>query len=101
MNHWASQRKRGSGRPLKAPAEEFGKGVLDGINQRMKEFVTGGRRGIVKLFENGWDAVDVSGLGGVICWLTVVFHAAAATVISPQTAKRLVTSIRQCGALIR
>jgi hypothetical protein len=44
MNHWASQRKRGSGRPLKAPAEEFGKGVLDGINQGMKESVTGGRR---------------------------------------------------------
>ena len=59
------------------------------------------RYGIVKLFENGWDAVDVSGLGGVICWLTVVFHAAAATVISSQTAKRLVISIRQCGALIR
>jgi hypothetical protein len=57
--------------------------------------------GIVKLFGNGWDAVDVSGLGGVICWLTVVFHAAAATVISSQTAKRLVLSIRQCGALIR
>ena len=59
------------------------------------------RVGIVTLFENGWDAVDVSGLGGVICWLTVVFHAAAATVISSQTAKRLVISIRQCGALIR
>jgi hypothetical protein len=30
-----------------------------------------------------------------------VFHAAAATVISSQTAKRLVISVRHWGALIR
>jgi len=64
--------------------------------------VEGTSAGIVKLFENTYlwlSRCECTVRRNVVA--DCVFHAAAATVISSQTAKRLVISVRHWGALIR
>ena len=75
--------------------------IPERVGVAMSEIAENMHEGIVKLFESGCGAGDVSGFSGEKVVADCIFHAAAAAVMSSQTAKRLVISVRHWGALIR